>query len=106
VDTSHDAAAAAAYQQRWKVLATYAAGVASDYTGATYYVAGPAQTDHAAYAAAGLDMVATAGRQRCSDLRHLGYIVRTGEKGTTPAGRSAHLCAITEAGLDALAALR
>jgi hypothetical protein len=40
-----------------------------------------------------------AARQRCSDLRKWKLIERTGHKGVTPCGKSAHLCKITDLGL-------
>jgi hypothetical protein len=37
--------------------------------------------------------------QRCSDLRRAGFIKRTGERATTPSGKSGYLCQITQSGL-------
>jgi len=54
--------------------------------------------DHDAYQRAGFPPNARDG-QRCSDLRAAGYIERTGARGTTPSGKSGHLCCITAAGL-------
>lgn len=84
-ETSHDAARRASYGDRFRVLGSYSRGAAL--------------TDHEAYQAAGLDWRGS--RQRCSDLRALGWIAPTGETRSTPSGRSAAVCAITPAGRDA-----
>jgi len=54
--------------------------------------------DVQAYEHAGFGPTARDG-QRCSDLRHAGYIERTGERARTPSGKSGYLCRITPAGL-------
>jgi hypothetical protein len=64
------------------------------------YACGLALTDHDAYRLAGFPP--TLARQRCSDLRHAGFIERTGDRGATPSGKAAFLCRITQAGLDYL----
>ena len=43
------------------------------------------------------------GWKRCSDLRRLGYIRDTGDRRTTQGGCKAMVCAITPAGIEALA---
>ena len=57
-------------------------------------------TDHEATRLAGL---AAGTRQRCSDLRHAGFIERLEEKGRTPSGKWGYLCRITPEGLNYLA---
>lgn len=57
--------------------------------------------DYDAYRLAGFPPHARDG-QRCSDLRHAGYIERTGGRAMTPSGRSGYLCRITPAGLGYL----
>ena len=54
--------------------------------------------DYDAYRLAGFPEYARNG-QRCSDLRHAGYIERTGKRGLTPTGRAGYVCRITPAGL-------
>ena len=64
--------------------------------------------DVEAYRRAGFPPHACDG-QRCSDLRHAGYIARTGERGATPSGRAAYYCMITPTGsayLDMIDAIR
>jgi len=62
------------------------------------YANGWALIDHDAYMHAGFSPNARDG-QRCSDLRRWGMIERTGERGRTPSGKSAHRCRITAKGL-------
>ena len=62
-------------------------------------------TDHNAYQLAGFDPKDHA-RQRCSDLRQKGLIVRTGDCGITPSGKSAKKCQITDAGREWLMRIR
>ena len=57
--------------------------------------------DYDAYRLAGFPEYARNG-QRCSDLRHAGYIERTGKRGLTPTGRSGYVCRITSTGLNYL----
>lgn len=64
------------------------------------YRAGPV-IDEAAYARARFPPEARDG-QRCSDLRQAGLIARTGERAKTSSGRKAYVCALTEAGREAL----
>jgi hypothetical protein len=61
------------------------------------YWDGDALLDHQAYVMAGMGS-ARAKSQRCSDLRHLGLIERTGERALTPSGATGYLCRITDAG--------
>jgi hypothetical protein len=61
-------------------------------------------TDHEAYHRAGLVVEMNGARQRCTDLRHAGFIERTGDRGRTPSGKTGYLCSITQAGRDHLAA--
>lgn len=82
--TSHDAIPVNLTAQAFIILRAYASG--------------RAMIDHDAYAAAGYSPNARDG-QRCSDLRHAGFIERTGARGTTPSGKGAHLCRITARGL-------
>lgn len=95
-DTSHDAVPTAAERkiQRLRVLRIYDDGVA--------------RTDHDAYHLAGMIEHINGARQRCTELRQREWIVRLedeyGEyiRGPTPSGRTGCLCAITQAGRDAL----
>jgi hypothetical protein len=88
-DTSHEAAASIdVTQQARRILRSYRDGQAI--------------LDIDAYRRAGFPPHACDG-QRCSDLRQLGMIERTGERGTTPSGKSGYLCRITRAGLAYLA---
>ena len=64
------------------------------------YRSGRSLTDHEAYNLAGFP--STLARQRCSDLREVGFIEWTGERGTSPSGKAAYLCRITPAGLHFL----
>jgi hypothetical protein len=57
--------------------------------------------DFDAYRRAGFGPHARDG-QRCSDLRHAGFIERTGKRKLTPSGKFGHLCRITSAGQDYL----
>lgn len=57
------------------------------------YRGGNSMTDHDACRICNRDI-----HQRCSDLRMIGFIVPTGERGITPYGKSAQKCRITEAG--------
>ncbi len=61
------------------------------------YHNGTALLDYDAYCLAGFPPNARDG-QRCSDLRHAGFIERTGERAETPSGKSGYLCRITSAG--------
>jgi hypothetical protein len=82
VATSHEAAASINItKQALQVLRAYADGVP--------------RTDHDACRVAGL---ASHQRQRCSDLRHVGFIVRTSDRGITPSGNTAFKCMITALG--------
>lgn len=55
--------------------------------------------DHDAYRLVGLDDDGKrAAHQRCSDLRRLKLIERTGDRATTPLGKSGYVCRITAAG--------
>jgi hypothetical protein len=63
-----------------------------------YAITGRELTDHDAYRLAGFPPGRTS-HQRCSDLRYLGYIARTGKRGLTPSGHSAWTCRITEVGI-------
>lgn len=62
-----------------------------------YRLAGRALLDHDAYKLAGFPAGRTS-HQRCSDLRHFGFIERTG-RGVTPSGNSGYVCMITKRGL-------
>lgn len=87
-DTSHDAASMVNMsEQRFKVLGSY-------------YRTQRELIDHEAYVLAGMTQSGWT-HQRCSDLRHAGWIKRTGNKGTTPSNKPAHKCAITPAGISA-----
>lgn len=66
------------------------------------YADGQALLDVEAYRRAGFPPHACDG-QRCSDLRRLGLIARTGDRARTPSGKSGYLCRITEAGMKSLA---
>ena len=57
--------------------------------------------DYDAYRLAGFPQYACNG-QRCSDLRHAGFIERTGERAQTPTGRFGYICRITPAGREYL----
>lgn len=54
--------------------------------------------DFEAYRLAGFPPGRTS-HQRCSDLRDWGLIYRTGERGQTPSGNSAHRCRASELGV-------
>lgn len=88
-DTSHEAVPGNISQQMKHVLRAYADGAEL--------------TDHAAYSKVGLTVAINGARQRCSDLRRVGLIERTGERGMTPSGKSGYLCRITQKGRDFLA---
>lgn len=60
------------------------------------YAGGKALLDHEAYRLVGFPEGRTS-HQRCSDLRERGMIVRVGQ-GTTPFGKPAQLCRITDRG--------
>jgi|SRR4051812_18780999 hypothetical protein len=62
-----------------------------------YYEHDRAILDNDAYRLAGLES-SRAKSQRCSDLRKVGFIERTGERGQTPSGHSGYLCRITPEG--------
>jgi len=62
-------------------------------------------TDHDAYRLAGLIVALNGARQRCTDLRHLKMIRRTGDRGPTPSGKSGYLCEITDKGREYLEGL-
>ena len=66
------------------------------------YATGRELVDHDAYRLAGFPAGRTS-HQRCSDLRTLGLIERTGDRGRTPSGHSGFLCRITERGTRFLA---
>lgn len=71
------------------------------------YGDGVARTDHAAYEAAGMNVEMNGARQRCTDLRHAGFIERVTidgvpQRGKTPSGKEGYLCRITQAGRDHL----
>src|SRR5436190_19909144 len=65
------------------------------------YKTGRPLLDVDAYALAGFGPTARDG-QRCSDLRKVGFIRRTGERAKTPSGKNGCLCRITSAGLSYL----
>lgn len=64
------------------------------------YAGGKALLDHEAYKLVGFADGRTS-HQRCSDLRERGMIVRVGT-GTTPFGKPAQLCRITQRGREYL----
>ena len=66
------------------------------------YADGRALLDVEAYRRAGFPPHACDG-QRCSDLRKVGLIIRTGDRSRTPSGKSGYLCQITRAGIAFLA---
>jgi hypothetical protein len=66
------------------------------------YRDGSALTDHDAYRVVGLVADINGARQRCTDLRRFNLIERTGDRGTTPSGKTGNLCRITQAGTDYL----
>jgi hypothetical protein len=68
------------------------------------YLTGRALIDHDAYRLAGFPTGRTS-HQRCSDLRDLGLIERTPQRGLTPTGHSAWKSTITAAGVRCLARL-
>lgn len=84
--TSHEAVPADITTQATGVLRVYASG--------------RPLLDHDAYRLAGFPPNVSA--RRCSDLRTAGLIERTGERGTTPSGKSGYLCRITPAGRNYL----
>jgi hypothetical protein len=64
------------------------------------YARGRPIMDIEAYELAGLLENSRSGiGARCSDLRDKKFIERTGERGITPSGSSAHKCRITDAGM-------
>ena len=83
-DTSHEAVPRNIAGQALQVLKAYWDGAAL--------------LDHDAYRLSGLIVAVNGARPRCSDLRHAGFIERTGERGKTPSGKAGHLCRITPAG--------
>ena len=88
-DTSHDAIPNNITEQALRVLAGYRNG--------------DAILDHIAYARVGMDThLARLAHQRCSDLRHAGFIERIGQRAPTPSGKFGHLCRITDAGREYL----
>lgn len=68
------------------------------------YKDGKELLDHEAYRIRGMGVNRIA-NQRCSDLRHYGFIERT-VKGLTPSNKSAYRCRITPKGLDYLNGVR
>lgn len=78
-DTSRDAVPKNLTKQALKVLRAYASG--------------RRLLDYEAY-----EMVGMVGHQRCSDLRHLGYIERVGKK-LMPSKKTGYTCKITARGL-------
>jgi hypothetical protein len=88
-DTSHITARLVKMnEQRYRVLGAY-------------YRHQHEMLDHEAYELINLQDKSGWTHQRCSDLRHAGWIKRTGNKGTTPSLKPAHKCAITPAGIRA-----
>ncbi len=69
------------------------------------YRDGVARTDHDAYRMVGMDVDMNGARQRCTDLRHAGYIEWTGGRGETPSGKSGNLSRITTEGIEFLETL-
>jgi hypothetical protein len=69
------------------------------------YGSGRELIDHDAYRIAGFPPGRTS-HQRCSDLRALGFIERTGRRGQTPSGHSGYLCRITPSGAAYLLAIK
>jgi hypothetical protein len=87
-DTSHATAKLVKMNaQRYRVLGSY-------------YKHRREMIDHEAYALAGMHQSGYA-HQRCSDLRNAGWIVPTGNKGTTPFKKPARKCVITTTGIQA-----
>ena len=70
------------------------------------YRDGQPYLDHDAYRIAGLSVLINGARPRCSDLRHAGFIERTGGRAATPSGRAGYVCVITEAGRNYLKAMK
>jgi hypothetical protein len=68
------------------------------------YGSGRELIDHDAYRIAGFPPGRTS-HQRCSDLRDLQLIERTGARGRTPSGHSGYLCRITGKGMAYLASI-
>jgi hypothetical protein len=71
------------------------------------YRDGVMRTDHDAYAIVSMDVEMNGARQRCTDLRHAGFIERVTVdgvllRGKTPSGKYGYLCRITPAGRDYL----
>ena len=88
--TSHEAIPRNLAAQCYRVLRGYRDGVA--------------RTDHDAYHLVGMTEGVNGARQRCTDLRHAGYIVRAHDedgyllRGRTPSGKTGYLCHITPDG--------
>lgn len=83
-DTSHEAVPINLSEQAYRVLQAY---IKVDYP----------ILDHTAYVLVGFGHKDMRAHQRCSDLRHGGFIERCG-RGVTPSGKSGYLCRITPRG--------
>jgi hypothetical protein len=84
---------------------SHAAAASIDITGqalrvlVAYHEHPRALLDHDAYRLVGLDDSGKrAAHQRCSDLRRLKLIERTGDRAMTPMGKSGYVCRITALG--------